>query len=69
MFFGKKNKGGEKIIKEYTFTNNTIEFVVRDVNHLSAEVQAENLQRNICDLNPVLTLIRVKTIQNIKGGE
>lgn len=52
-------------MKEYTFTNNAIEFVVKDVNHMSAKRKVEDLQRNVCDgSNYSLKLIRVKEISD-----
>lgn len=47
---------------EYTFTNNETEFVVIDVNHLSAKRKAGLIQKSILDSSPTLKLIRVKEI-------
>ena len=50
-------------MREYTFTNNEIEFVVQDMNHMSAKRKVEELQRNICEGSDYsLKLIRVKEI-------
>jgi hypothetical protein len=49
-------------MREYTFTNGNIEFVVNDINHLSAKKKAGKMQKDIVDSNPILKLIRIKDL-------